>query len=138
MRAHNVIVRQELRRHGGAEVKHTGDGIMASFASAASAVQASIAMQGRVRAHNQQEPANAFDLKVGLNTGEPLHEEQDLFGTSVQLAARLCEQARPGEVLVASVVRDLCAGKGLTFEERGSFVLKGFATPVEAWAVGFQ
>ena len=95
-------------------------------------------MQGRVNAHNREQPANAFELKVGLNTGEPLREERDLFGTSVQLAARLCEQATPGEVLVASVVRDLCAGKGFRFEPRGAVPLKGFPTAVEAWSVIYQ
>ena len=134
LRAHNLIVRRTLLEHGGTEVKHTGDGIMAAFGSASQAVEAALGMQARISREGAEDPAKAFAVKVGINAGEPLEEEQDLYGTAVQLAARLCDCAAPGEVLVAAVVRDLCAGKGFTFRERGMFELKGFAEPIEAWA----
>ena len=116
---HDATVRAALEEHGGREVKHTGDGIMASFGSAVAAVNAALQIQrglaeDRIRA------------RVGLNAGEPVAEGDDLFGTAVQLAARITDQAESGQVLVSNVVRELCAGKRLTFESLGEMRLKGF------------
>ena len=128
LRGHNSAVRGALEANGGREVKHTGDGIMASFPSAVSAVQAGIAIQrelmdGEVR------------VRVGINAGEPIAEDDDLFGTAVQLAARITDRAEPGQVLVSNVVRELCAGKLFEFASMGDATLKGFDEPVTLYEV---
>ncbi len=121
-------MRAALDEYGGHEVKHTGDGIMASFPSAVSAVTAALAMQrdlagGEVR------------VRIGLNAGEPIAEDDDLFGTAVQLAARITDRAEPGQVLVSNVVRELCAGKTFEFTSVGEATLKGFDEPVALYEV---
>jgi len=109
-------------------VKHTGDGIMASFPSAVAAVTAALAMQrdlagGEVR------------VRIGLNAGEPIAEDHDLFGTAVQLAARITARAEPGQVLVSNVVRELCAGKTFEFTSIGEATLKRFDEPAALYEV---
>jgi class 3 adenylate cyclase len=74
-------------------------------------------------------------VRIGLNAGEPVAEDQDLFGTAVQLAARVCARAEPGQVLAANVVRELAAGKGFLFADLGEVVLRGFEDPVRLYEV---
>ena len=135
LRAHNEIAREALRTHGGSEIKHTGDGIMASFASGSRAISAALAMQREFAAHNETHPEAPIRVRIGLNAGEPVAEEGDLFGTAVQMAARIAAQAEPGRVLVSNVVRELAAGKGFLFSDRGDVVLRGFEDPVRLYEV---
>ena len=135
LRAHNRIAREALGAHRGSEIKHTGDGIMASFASASRAISAALAMQRGFAAHNESNPDWAMHVRVGLNAGEPVAEEGDLFGTAVQLAARIAAHAEPGRVLVSNVVRELAAGKGFLFSDRGDVALRGFEDPVRLYEV---
>ncbi len=128
LRGHNVVVRGALEEHGGREVKHTGDGIMASFRSAVRAVQAGIAIQREMMGAEVR-------VRVGLNAGEPIAEDDDLFGTAVQLAARITDRAEPGQVLVSRVVMELCAGKTFEFTSIGEATLKGFTEPVTLYEV---
>jgi len=74
-------------------------------------------------------------VRIGLNAGEPIVEGADLFGTSVQLARRICDRAEPGQVLVSDVLRQLVAGKGFAFEHLGAEMLKGFDEPVALYKV---
>jgi class 3 adenylate cyclase len=126
LRTHDAIVRDALRRHGGTEIKHTGDGIMAAFPSASGAIECAIAVQQALAAHNERHRDAAIRVRIGLNAGEPVAEGQDLFGSAVQAAARITAHARPGQILVADVVRQLAAGKGFNFSNRGRATLKGF------------
>jgi len=126
LRVHDAIIRDALRQHGGTKIKHTGDGIMASFGSASGAIECAIAVQKAIAAHNADEPDGAIRVRIGLNAGEPVAEGQDLFGSAVQAAARITAHARPGQILVADVVRQLAAGKGFAFSNRGRVALKGF------------
>ncbi len=135
VRAHNDIVRDALRQNVGAEVKHTGDGIMASFPLASSAIEAAIQVQRGVSAHNEAHADSQFRVRVGLNAGEPVIEGSDLFGTAVQLARRVCDAAEPGTIVVTDVVRQLAAGKGFLFSDTGEVALKGFEDPVRLFAV---
>jgi class 3 adenylate cyclase len=134
LRAHERIVREALRAHGGAEVKAMGDGFMASFSSATRALECAIATQRAFAEHNEsaEEPIR---VRIGLNAGEPIAEEADLFGTAVNLAARIAAQAAGGEILVANVVRELAAGKGFLFVDRGEVALRGFEDPVRLYEV---
>jgi class 3 adenylate cyclase/predicted esterase len=138
VRTHNTIVRQALKSHAGAEIKHTGDGIMASFPSAIGALECAVAIQRGVAAYLAAHPEAPLGVYVGLNAGEPIAEEQDLFGTSVDLARRLCDQAAPGEILVSNVVRELASGKGFLFSDRGAAPLKGFDDPVRLYEVRWR
>ncbi len=134
LRTHNSIVRDALKAHSGSEVKHTGDGIMASFASASKALECAIAMQ-RAFAEQNESAEEPIRVRVGLNAGEPIAEDKDLFGTAVQLAARICAQAEPGQILAPIVVRELAAGKRFLFADRGETALRGFEDPVRLYEV---
>jgi len=135
---HNTIVRSELVTHDGREVKHTGDGIMASFTSAAGAVSFAVAVQRRMNARNA-DAATPFHLSIGISAGEPVTDEHDdLFGAAVQLAARLCAAAEPGDIAVSVGVRELCAGKSFRFDDRGVLNLKGLSEPTQAYGVSWR
>ncbi|MDR3438002.1 adenylate/guanylate cyclase domain-containing protein [Telmatospirillum sp.] len=135
VRRHNSIVRSALAEFAGKEIKHTGDGIMASFSSAANGVEAAIAIQKACAAHNEKSPNLPLHLRIGINAGEPIQEEDDLFGTTVQLSARVCAKAASNEILCTNVVRELSAGKDLTFDAKGVHELKGFKDAVPLFAV---
>ncbi len=135
LRIHNTIVREALKAHAGTEIKHTGDGLMASFRSSAAAVDFSIMVQRRVHAHAESEPDRAFRVRIGVNAGEPVAEERDLFGTAVQLARRICDEADAGQVLVSDVVRGLTAGKGFVYSDTGQHSLRGFEEPARLYEV---
>jgi class 3 adenylate cyclase len=136
---HDVIVRDALSALGGREVKHTGDGIMASFVSAASAVRCAIQIQRELDKHAQANPEHhPLKVRVGAAAGEPVEQNNDLFGSTVQLAARLCSHAQPEQILVSNAIPDLCIGKGLSFEEIGEVSLKGFGYPVRAHAAAWR
>jgi class 3 adenylate cyclase len=140
LKVHDTIVRNALASFGGREVKHTGDGIMASFLSAAGAIKCATQIQ-RELTHREKEGSDDCQIKVriGAAAGEPVEHHDDLFGCTVQLAARLCSQALPGQILVSNAIPDLCVGKGLSFQDVGEVPLKGFDRPVRthavAWAV---
>jgi class 3 adenylate cyclase len=136
VRTHDRIVRALLAETRGREVKHTGDGIMASFPAVSAALSCAARIQQDVAAHNAASvsgESNPLHVKVGINAGEPLSEDDDLYGTVVQLAARMCDRAGPDEVLVTNIVRELAAGKGFDFADRGTTDLKGFEVPVHLW-----
>ncbi|HEY9377315.1 MAG TPA: nickel-binding protein [Jiangellaceae bacterium] len=131
----NVLTRSAIRRHQGREIKHTGDGIMASFPSVPDAVTCGVAVQEAVAEHNRQTPNDEVILRIGLHAGEPIEEHGDLFGNAVQLAARLCACAGPYEILVSETIRDMSRGLGLSFEDLGTVDLKGFEKGVRAFSV---
>jgi len=134
LREHERITRARLVAHGGSEIKTTGDGFMASFASAADALECAMGLQRAFAAHNAG-AEQAIVVRCGLNAGEPIAENNDLFGTAVTLAARIMSEAVGGEVLVSDVIRQLVAGKKFTFDDRGLRRLKGFDEPVRLWAL---
>ena len=129
VREHDRVVRAALASRDGREVKHTGDGIMASFTSVASSVEAAIDMQSALADRNAQADT-AIDVRIGISAGEPITEGDDLFGAAVQLAARLCAVSEPGGIAVSVAVRELCIGKRLRFDTGRSVELKGFSEPV--------
>ena len=134
LRQHEQIVRGGLREHHGEEIKAMGDGFMASFGSAVSAVRCAIDIQRNLAEHNvtAEEPIR---IRVGINAGEPIAEDDDLFGTAVIAASRIGGHAEGGEILVSDVVRQLVAGKGFRFQDRGEIALRGFDDPVHVHAV---
>src|SRR5437899_12694248 len=101
LREHERITREVLKANGGAEVKTMGDGFMASFGSVTKAVECAVALQ-RAFADHEGEPLN---VRVGLNAGEPIEEERDIFGATVILAARIAAKAEGGCMLADATVR---------------------------------
>jgi class 3 adenylate cyclase len=134
LRAHERIVRDELATYGGSEVKSMGDGFMASFLSATRAAECAIAIQ-RAMATSNESSAEPLQVRIGLNAGEPIEEQEDLFGSSVILAARIASQGVGGEILASNIVREVVAGKGFLFSDRGEAALRGFEDPVRLYEV---
>ncbi|HEY5625256.1 MAG TPA: adenylate/guanylate cyclase domain-containing protein [Dehalococcoidia bacterium] len=142
LREHERITREALKAHGGAEVKTLGDGFMASFSSATRALECAIAMQQAFAEHSESadEP---IKVRIGLNAGEPIAEDDpggrgDLFGTAVNMAARIAAKAEGGEILASNVVRELVAGKEFLFNDRGETELRGFEDPVRVYEVRWR
>ena len=129
VRAHNKIVRMTLSQFVGKEVKHTGDGIMASFDTTSHGVEAAIYIQRGAEAHTRANPDLPLLLKIGINAGEPIREDDDLFGSTVQLSARITDKANAGQIFVSELVRGICAGKEIAFRNAGNFTMKGFSEP---------
>jgi len=134
---HNTVVRNALTDQGGREVKHTGDGIMASFVSAAAAVRCAVQIQRDLAKHAENQRDQLVKVRIGAAAGEPVEQHHDLFGYTVQLAARLCSHASPEQILVSNAIAELCLGKGFSFQDVGEVVLKGFDRPVRAHAVAW-
>ncbi len=134
LRDHERITRDALQAHAGTEIKSLGDGFMASFDSATRAVQCAIALQTAFAARNT-DAAEPIRVRVGLTAGEPIAEDDDLFGATVTIAARIMAFGGGGDILVSDVVRGLVAGKGFMFSDRGDVVLKGFEDPVRVYLV---
>ena len=120
---------------GGREVKHTGDGIMACFVSTVAAVRCAARIQRALAEREQAKAEMPVKVRIGAAAGEPVENHLDLFGTTVQLAARLCSHAQPDQSLVSNAVAELCIGKGLNFQDLGEIALRGFERPVRVHAV---
>ena len=137
LRVHDRIVRQALAASSGREVKHTGDGIMASFISAAATVRAAARIQSELDRHRAEHDGFPLQVRIGAAAGEPVEENKDLFGSTVQLAARLCAHADPDHILVSHAVVELCLGKGVPFRDLGEVTLRGFEQPIRVHAVSW-
>ena len=137
LREHERMVREALKAHGGSEVKTMGDGFMASFSSATKALECAITMQ-RAFAQRNESGEEPIMVRIGLNAGEPIAEDEDLFGTVVNEAARITATAKGGEILVSDVVRQLVKGKVFLFADRGETNLKGFDEPVRLYEVRWR
>jgi class 3 adenylate cyclase len=133
LRAHDAIIRRCLEQHGGAEVKHLGDGIMASFDDVPASVASAVKIQEELASYsnNSETPIR---VRIGVHVGEPVEESNDLFGSAVQMAARICDIAQADAILVSREVKDACVGANLRFAPMGSETLKGFSEPVQLFS----
>jgi class 3 adenylate cyclase len=118
LQAHHAAVRAQLVRYGGKEIRSTGDGVFATFEGPARAIACA---KGALDAVVDL----GLDLRAGVHTGEVELVGARVEGIAVHIGARIAAAARPCEVLVSSIVRDLAAGSGIDFEERGEHELKG-------------
>jgi class 3 adenylate cyclase len=125
---HHELVRRQLMRFQGREVDTAGDGFFASFDGPARATRCACAIAGSVR-------ELGLDVRAGLHTGECEVLDGKVAGIAVHTGARVAAQARPGEVLVSRTVKDLVAGSGIDFAERGVALLKGIPGQWELFAV---
>ena len=113
----------------GREVKHTGDGMMASFDDVARSLSCAIAIQDGFGARNATADGPALRIRIGMAAGEPVDRGDDLFGATVNLASRICDAADGEQILVSDVVQDLGGPLGFRFLEAGLRTLKGFQAP---------
>lgn len=127
--AHHARVRDQLARYAGREIGTTGDGFLAIFDGPARAVRCALALADAVR------PLD-LEIRAGLHTGEIELAGDDIRGLAVHISARIAALAGAGEVLVSRTVRDLVAGSGLTFQDRGTHVLKGVPDEWQLFAAG--
>ena len=135
-RSHFRLLTESITAHGGSVVKNLGDGLMAEFRSVNGALKASIAAQQRVVDYNQL--GHELRIRMGLSTGEATEEEGDWFGLPVVEAARLCNTAEGGQILVSSTTRLLAGGSAATsLTSVGALALKGLPEPVEAYELAW-
>ena len=138
-KVHDGLIDKAIGSKGGKVVKHLGDGVMATFASAADALSAAVAVQQALARHNRSgHAADALEVRIGLAAGDVVLEDGDVYGTPVIEASRLCGVARGGQVLASEVVRLLAVSRGgHRFTSVGALELKGFPEPVPAVEVAW-
>jgi class 3 adenylate cyclase len=136
VRAHDGMVRRALAKFDGREVKHTGDGIMASFDDVAAAAGAARDIQRRFAEFNRGS-SEQLQVRIGIDAGQPVEDSHDLFGETVQTAARLCQHAAPETILVSQRVRDLFAHSD-PVRAIGAQHLKGFAAPIDLYELAWR
>ena len=125
---HDALIAREVERHRGRKINTTGDGILATFDGPARAVRCAQAIREAVR-------SLGIEVRAGLHTGEIELRGADIGGIAVHIGQRVSSLAGPGEVLVSSTVKDLVAGSGIAFADRGSHVLKGVPDEWRVFAV---
>jgi class 3 adenylate cyclase len=126
--AHDERAKAEIERHHGKYIESTGDGLLATFDGPARAVRCAQAIGAALR-------PLGLEIRAGCHTGEVEIDDDGVAGIAVHIGARVAALAGPGEVLVSSTVRDLVAGAGLEFEERGEYDLKGVPGSWRLYAV---
>jgi class 3 adenylate cyclase/pimeloyl-ACP methyl ester carboxylesterase len=137
LREHERITREVLKAHSGTELKTMGDGFMASFGSVTSAMECAIALQRAFATHTESMP-EPLHVRVGLNAGEPIEEDGDLFGATVIMASRVAAKAGAGEILIPEPLRHLLSGKSYVYADRGETMLKGFEDAVRLYEVRWR
>jgi len=128
MRAQRDLTRQQVEEHSGHEIKGLGDGFMVAFTTARQAAACAVGIQRALDEHNRHQSLDEqVEVRIGLNTGEVIHEEEDLFGEAVNAAARIAAKAKGGQILVSDMVKGLLGrAKDVDLVDRGRFRLKGF------------
>jgi class 3 adenylate cyclase len=137
MRDHDAVLQAAVDEHGGRVIKTIGDAFMAEFAVPSAAVECAIAMQRGIQAQFADSDV-PIRLRIGINAGEPIAEDDDLHGISVNIAKRLESAAATNGIWVSDVVKAAVAGKDFEFADQGEVSLKGFEEPVRAWSVGWS
>ena len=137
LREHERMTRELLKRHGGSEIKTDGDSFMVSFDSVTAAMDCAIALQCAFAARNQ-DGGEPLEVRVGLNAGEPIEEDGDLFGSTVIMASRVAAKAGAGEILIPEPLRHLLTGKSYVYADRGETMLKGFEDAVRLYEVRWR
>ena len=123
---HDLIIRRSLVASRGREVKHTGDGFMASFEEVANALECALAIQDGFEARMSDEATRELLVRIGIAAGEPVDHNDDLFGTTVNVASRICDASEPGHILTSDVVHEMGTDKGFVFGRGQDVELKGF------------
>lgn len=130
---HDLIIRRALLASHGREVKHTGDGVMAAFDEVARALECALAIQDGFASRNAAGGRPDLRIRIGMASGEPVDHNDDIFGTTVNLASRICDVAEVGHPFVSEPLRDLGRSKGFAFDGGHEVELKGFAGPTRVF-----
>jgi class 3 adenylate cyclase len=139
MHDHNSIVRTCIQRNSGFEVKTQGDGFMVAFASAGGAILCAVDIQRSMAEYNHQRPQSNILVRIGVNSGDTLRHDEDLFGVAVNLAARIATRAHGGQILVSGLVRGLAGPMpGITYVPRGRIEARGFAYRFRLYEVQWE
>lgn len=133
VRAHDSLVRRSLADHGGREIKHTGDGIMACFGDAGESVACSHAIHRAFDAFNLASDEK-LEVRIGIDAGEPVEDSNDLFGATVQRASRICDAGAPQRTFVSAIVREAAKDR-FSFSWIGFRRLKGIGEPIALYEV---
>src|SRR6476660_7325360 len=131
------LVDPKIKEHRGRIVKNTGDGLLAEFPSVVDAVRCAVEVQRRMAKRNAgSQLEDRIEFRIGINLGDVIAEEHDIFGDGVNVAARLEALAEPGGICVSRVVRDQVRDRlDYTFEDRGEQSVKNIARPVRVYAL---
>ena len=125
---HDEIIRRQIATQEGTEVKSLGDGFMFTFRSARRAVACAIAIHKALADHNREQRQAPISVRIGISVGEPIHDDKDLFGMSVIMAARIAAKAAGGQILISQVAHALTSSSGdFDFRPIGSMELKGIS-----------
>src|SRR5690348_2585372 len=141
LKAHRrALVDPKIREHHGKIIKTTGDGMVVEFASAVDAVRCAVEVQrGMAERNAGVPPEKRIEFRLGINVGDIIHDDKDIFGDGVNVAARLEGLAEPGGICVSQGVRDPVRDKlRFTFEDMGEQALKNISSPVHAFRVRFE
>ncbi len=139
LKRHNQIVRAQIQDHGGTEIKYQGDGFMVAFGSARRAVLCAIDIQRKIAEQNRENPVRPLVLRMGLNSGDVLRDQQDLFGAAVNLAARIAEKAKGNQILMSELVKELAGPyPGFKFVDRGKHRIRGFPDRYRLYEVAWR
>jgi len=133
LKEHDLIIRRALVAAHGREVKHTGDGIMAAFDDVAGALDCSIAIHAGFAARPSEGREPDLRVRIGVAAGEPGDHNDDLFGSTVTLASRICAAADAGQTLTSELVSELGRERGFAFDGGRDVVLKGFSGPTRVF-----
>ncbi len=139
MRDHNSIVRSCVQRNRGFEVKTQGDGFMVAFASARWGILCAVDIQRSMAEYNRRRSGADVLVRIGVNAGDTLRHEEDFFGVAVNLAARIADRARGGQILVSGLVRGLAGPvHGIIYVPRGRIEARGFAYRFRLYEVQWE
>lgn len=139
MNEHNEIVRRQIGEHAGQEVKTAGDSFMVAFDSARKGVECAVSLQRALHDYNRRHPARSVKVRIGLHTGEAIRAGNDLFGTSVDAAARIMAKADGEQILVSDVLKSILgAARDLSFKDHKRVQLKGFPERWRLWEVSWR
>ena len=140
LETHDAITIEAVQAHDGRIVKNTGDGFMAAFPNVGQAVRSAISLQQQLAAHNEENPDRPIHVRIGLNAGVPVDRSGDLFGITVQLAARVCAQADAKQILASGIIHELCDDPDLlsAYREFGRVQAKGFQYAVSLFEINWD
>jgi class 3 adenylate cyclase len=133
---HNAIIRQRIASCGGHEIKAQGDGFMVAFSGASRALQCAVGIQSDFAARNRSDPHTTVYVRLGLHSGEAVRDGNDFMGGAVILAARITQEAKGGEILASSVLKELCDLSGeFQFKDGKDIHFKGLSEPRRVYLV---
>jgi len=140
LRIHNAMTRSAIRKHNGTEVKHTGDGFMVSFNDANDAVNCAIEIQRSFDDYNQTHQQESLYVKIGISAGEPIEEDNDFFGTPVQLAARVCDRVKKEQIAITDLVKQELTQntQDVNFNHQELCAFKGFRQQVPIYYIDWK